>query len=209
MEVALFLFVNFYFVVVLTSIVVAINWSVGRGFGFFKTAGLVLATLFLLYAIPFGDHTLGEIRKHQLCREYGGVKIYVVIENVDGFMWAQSGRQGDPPHTTYGYTFFESSDMGDRIYRYTKQLDGSIDSQIVEKPRSRYVVRSTPYEKIGQQHSVRKFTIVDVHDNKILAAHGFVAFDGGWLGFGRTICPEGPFDPVGFVQQVLKPAKSN
>lgn len=203
---ALVLFAAVYLVVVLIGIVVALVWSMRRGFGFFKTAGVVLAALFLLYAIPFGDHTLGEIKKHQLCKEHGGTKIFQVVENVDGFTW-ETGRQMQP-YETFGYAFVEVRTSQGAVFRYKKLADGSIEEERTELLQARYLARLTPYEDIGQHHSVAKFTIVDVRDNKVLATRGSVAYHGGWLGFGSVTCPEERTDPITFVQQVLKPGKS-
>ena len=194
-------------IVIVVGVIAALVWSARHKYGAWQKAGVVLATLLVIYAVPFGDHTLGEIKKHQLCKELGSTKIYQVVENVEGFMWARSGGQGNPPHTTYGYTFSEESDLNSRIYRYTKRPDGSVDSQIAKESQARYVARSAPYEDIGLHHSARKFTIVDVRDNKVLATHGLVAYHGGWLGFGSVTCPHERFDAIAFLQQVLKPGK--
>ncbi|MGV3627076.1 MAG: hypothetical protein ACO1PN_05255 [Betaproteobacteria bacterium] len=208
MELALFLFAISYLVIIFVGVTVALKWSRRCKLGFFETAGMVLATLFVIFAIPFGDHTLGEIKKHQLCKEYGGTKIYRVVENVDGFMWERSGGQGKPPYTTHGYAFYEASDLDGRIFRYTKRSTGTVDNQVVESLRAQYVVRAIRDESVGQKHVIRKFMITDANEKKVLATHGSVVFDGGWLGFGSTACPNQPFDRIAFVNQVLKPGKS-
>lgn len=205
MEVKLFLFVIGYLFIVVICLIAALTWTGRRNYGILKTIGVVLITLFVLYAVPFGDHTLGEIKRHQLCKELGGTKIYQVVENVDGFMWERSGSQGNPPHSTYGYSFTEASDLDGRIYRYTRKSSDLIDSQMVEKSQARYVARGSPYENIGPRHLVRRFSIIDVTDSKVLAVHGLVAYRGGWLGYGSVTCPQEIFDPITFVQQVLKP----
>jgi len=208
MEVALFLFAIVYLVILFVGVTVVMKWSHRRKLGFFKTAGMVLATLFVIYVIPFGDHTLGEIKKHQLCKEYGGTKIFQVVENVDGFMWERSGGQGKPPYTTHGYTFYEASDLDGRIFRYTKDSTGTVATQIAESLQARYVARAIRDESVGQKHVIRKFMIIDANEKKVLATHGSVAFKGGWLGFGSTACPNQPFDRIAFINQVLKPGKS-
>ena len=144
MELMLFVFAIGYLVIVLIGVVVALAWSIRRKLGLLKTIGVVLATLLVIYAIPFGDHTLGEIRKYQLCKEHGGTKIFQVVENVEGFMWAGVGGQGNPPYTTYGYAFIEMIDSGGRINRYTRRSDGSIDNHIVNESQARYVARLEP-----------------------------------------------------------------
>lgn len=204
MEIMLFVFAIGYLVIVLIGVIVALIWSIRRRLGFLKTAGVVLATLLVIYVIPFGDHTLGEIKKHQLCKEHGGTKIFQVVEGVEGFMWAGVGGQGNPPHTTYGYPFTEAIDSSGRINRYTRRSDGSIENHIVNESQARYVARLELEKWFGPDHFVSKFTIVDVRDNKVLAAHAKVGYQGGWLGFGSLNCPLDRFDELTLVQQVLK-----
>ena len=208
MEVMLFLFAVGYVAIILIGVVVALVWSIRRRLGFFKTVGVVLATLFVIYAIPFGDHTLGEIKKHQLCRELGGTKIYQVVENVDGFMWLNSGGPGKP-YTTHGYSFYEASALSGEILRYRKRPDGSVDEERVSFPQARYAVRQIPYEYIGKRHSISKFVIIDIKDNKVLASHGTVAYDGGWLRYGSLNCSgdQPRPDVIDLIHKVLIPAK--
>lgn len=209
MELMLFVFAIGYLVIVLIGVVVALMWSIRRKFGFLKTTGVVLATLLIIYAIPFGDHTLGEIKKYQLCREHGGTKIFKMVENVEGFMWARIGEQSKPPYTTYGYNFYETSNPDGRVFRYTKRSDGSVDGQIVNESQARYVVRSDRKE-IGA-HTIRSFIIFDKQNNRPLAKHDTVAYRGGWLGLGSVVCPYNanePFQAMNFLSRVLSPRKT-
>ncbi|MCW5576649.1 MAG: hypothetical protein KIT13_11190 [Burkholderiales bacterium] len=207
MEVTIFLFIVGYLIIVLIGVIFALVWSIRHKLGFLKTMGMVLATLLVIYGIPFGDHTLGEIRKLQLCNEHGGTKIYQVVENVDGFMWI-AGRQGKP-YDTYGYSFFEAQTADEVIFRYIKNRDSVLDEQKVDSPQARYLARLAPLEKLGRHHSIRRFLIIDMSDNKILASHGTVAYEGGWLRIiGSTVCPHNKFDALSLVRSVLKPAKS-
>ena len=208
MEVRLFLFAVGYLLIILIGLIAALMWSGRRNYGFLKTAGVVLATLFVIYAVPFGDHTLGEIKKYQLCEEHGGTKIYQVVENVDGFMWLNSGGPGKP-YTTHGYSFHEAKTMSGEVLRYTMRADGTVDEQRVAGPQARYAVRQIPYEYIGKRHSVSKFVITDTKNDKILGSHGTVAYDGGWLGYGSLNCSgnEPRLDVIEFTHRVLIPAK--
>ena len=203
MEVRLFLFAVGYLLIILIGLIAVLMWSGRRNYGFLKTAGVVLATLFVIYAVPFGDHTLGEIKKYQLCEEHGGTKIYQAVENVDGFMWAKIGQAGIP-YSTHGFAFFETSNLSGEIFRYAKNPDGSVTEQKIDKSIARYLARSTGYEKIGQHHLIRKFEILDLLENKVIATHGLIAYDGGWLGYGSVVCPAEPFDAITFVKKTLQ-----
>lgn len=208
MEVTLFLFAVGYLAVIIVGASAAFKWARRRKLGFFKGTGVVLATLFVIYAVPFGDHTLGEIKKHQLCKELGGEKIFEVVENVEGFMWEKSGGPGKP-YTTHGYQFHEASNLSGEIFRYTKSADGAVDRHKVESSLARYTAQRFPYENLGKHHAISRFVITDIRDNKVLATNGTVAFRGGWLGLvGSKVCPNEPFNSVLFVQSVLKPGKS-
>lgn len=204
MEVAIFLFAIVYLVIIVTGIAMALAWSERRKMGFFKATGVVLATLFVIYAIPFGDHTLGEIRKQQLCKEHGGVKVYQVAENVDGLMW-RTGRI-KKPYETFGYSFLEVQTEKDQIFRYEKNAEGFLEERRVDAPRARYFFRFLPEERLGAHHSLSKFVIVDLHQNKILASRGSVAYGGGWLGLlGSRSCPTQVFNAISFINTVLEP----
>lgn len=206
MEVALVLFAIVYLAIILAGIVVALIWSRRRRYGLIKTTGVVLATLVIIYAVPFGDVTWGEVKKAQLCKEFGGTKIYQDVEDVDGFMWWESGGPGKP-YTTHGYAFLEASNLKGEIFRYTKGADGTVDEHRVESSQARYVVRQYPHEKLGGHHSISKFVIIDRKENKILASNAHVAFDQGWMGFGSVVCPNERFNHIDFIHQVLRPRK--
>lgn len=184
----------------------ALWWSKFWGYGKVGTTICVLGVLFVLYAIPFGDHTIGEIRKNELCKEFGGIQINRVVENVDGFMWGPVRES--PPYQTFGYSFYESDTKEGGIFRYTRRADGVVFEEKVGSSLAQYLVRGLPVEKLGDHHTIRKFEIVDRHTNEILASHGTVAYKGGWLGvFGTEACPS-RFDRVKFIHSVLKPGKT-
>lgn len=207
MEVAIFLFAIVYLVIIVTGIAMALAWSERRKMGFFKATGVVLVTLFVIYAIPFGDHTLGEIKKQQLCKELGGTKIDNIVENVDGLMW-RTGRI-KKPYETFGYSFLEVQTEKDEIFRYEKNPKGFLEERQVDLPRARYFFHLLPREKLGAHHSLTKFVIMDLHQNKILASRGSISYSGGWLGFSSRNCPEGVFEATTFITTVLKLAKAN
>lgn len=202
MEVAIFLFAIVYLAIILAGVTLAVIWSRRRKMGFFKATGVVLATLFVIYAIPFGDHTLGEIKKQQLCNEYGGGKIYQIAENVDGFLW-KTGRESKN-YDTFGYSFREVRTLKNEIYRYEKNQEGVFEERRVEVSRARYFVHRLPTENLGPHHYLSKFVIMDLRQNKILASYGSVSYHGGWLGFGSRGCPAMVFDQISFIKTVLK-----
>lgn len=207
MEVTLFIFAVVYLLIILGGVTVALVWSRRRKLGFLKTTGVVLATLIVIYAIPFGDHTLGEIRKYQLCKEHGGTKIYQVVENVEGFLW-ETGRLREP-YETFGYPFFEAHTAKGETYRYEKGPKGTLEEEQVTTPFALYFVRLLPDEEMGRHHAIGRFVIMDMRSKKILASHGTVYFRGGWLGLGGTSCSGPPSSKVGeeLIRTVLKPRK--
>lgn len=212
MEVTLFLFALGYLTIILVGVIWAITWSSRRGYGAAKTGAVVLGVLCIIYAIPFGDYTIGLIRFNRLCKEQAGTKIHQVVENVDGYL-RDSGRGPQRPsqYTTNGYPFLEQIGFKGEIFRYTRRDDGSVVEEKIDHPRSKYVFRRIE-SAIGADITKNSSTIVEVSSNQVLASHTVLYYQGGWFssfyggpGLSRRCPREDSIESRDLVSAVLKP----
>lgn len=212
MEVKLFLFAVAYLALVLACIVVALVWSTRRKFGFFKTAGVVLATVFLLYAIPFGDHTVGYLYFRHLCDKEAGVKIQRTVPNVEGFWWwpIQDGEIA----LKYGYAFVEGGVDPQKGRRY-EVLDATIVEYKDTTIKSRYAFRSSGIANLSMGIQRGGDEIVDLRTGEKLAEELGFQFRGGWMlrkvlsgsGGSSGYCPTN-VDYLKLITTVLKPSQA-
>jgi hypothetical protein len=128
--------------------------------------------------IPTADAIYGRIKLKYMCEAEAGLKVYRVVEHVEGFMagtafsdyWAKE----------QGYQFAEDTPLyGTRTTRYTLESDGKISVEKNVLPKSQYRLRDIyPDTKAAYNHY--GFQIEDISTDEILARHIWVAFNGGW-----------------------------
>lgn len=134
--------------------------------------GLVLLAALL---IPTADAVYGRYQLKQICAVEAGLKVYRVVEHVEGFMeqlgtdyWVRNG----------GYKFSEDFPLNGTATRYSKR-DGQIIQDNRVAPKSQYRVRSI---RIGETKDtyLRSQFVVDTIQGEILATDTQIAFNGGW-----------------------------
>lgn len=170
--------------------------------------GAVLAVAFVVWAIPYGDHTLGKIEFKILCEKEAGLRIYRTASDVEGFR--SPFASGNTPRQL-GYRFVEEVHASGTIMRYTLQNDGRTVEERTSTPISRYVVDQKA-SMIGIQISRSEISIVDLKTNGKLAEYVEFGHHGGWFARQlaamhayRAICPAEPFSLSKLIRDVLKP----
>jgi hypothetical protein len=199
-----------YLGIVLVCMLVALGWARERKWGVRGKTGIVVGVLFVAYAIPFGDHTIGLIKFKRLCEEQAGERIYETVDGVDGILWS-SGQQ-NKPYTTYGYSFYETQGKGGRVFRYVQREDGTVAEENHSSPKARFLIHRSPWSTISDHLEKTEFIVEELSSGKPLAIHTILSYSGGWLtrslegigGHGPS-CPDRPFEPVRFIHTVLKP----
>ena len=160
---AVLFFLGLYFVLAVTAIAkVKPLWA----------KGLVLLAALL---IPTADAVYGRYKLKQMCAAEGGLKVYRVVEDVEGFMdqlgtdyWVRDG----------GYEFSENFPTHGKVIRYTKQ-NGLIIKEDNVTPKSLYRVSS---KYIGDTKDIylRNQFLIDSIQDELLATDTQIAFNGGW-----------------------------
>ena len=165
--------------------------------------GVMFAIIVAVWAIPYGDHTLGKIQFILLCGEDSGLRVFRTAMNVEGFR-SLSGSANTP--IQLGYKFFEKITSDGSIIRYEVGDKGQITEQRKATPRSRYLV-SRKETSISMQIIRIEDVIVDLKTNERLAEFVQYGHRGGWLNrqFAamhayRVSCPA---QPVNFGKVIL------
>lgn len=139
--------------------------------------GVSFAIIFVVWAIPYGDHTLGKIQFILLCSEDSGLRVFRTVINVEGFR-SISGSANTP--VQLGYKFFEKITSDGSIIRYEVGDKGQVTEKRKAIPRSRYLV-GRKETNISLQIIRIEDVIVDLKNNERLAEFVQYGHRGGWL----------------------------
>jgi len=144
----------------------------------FERSGFRWLVLALAVLIPSGDAVVGRLYLKHLCAEEGGLKVYRVVEHVDGFTDANFTNGDGYWVREHGYQFLEYAPVNWLVTRYSKK-DGQIIRQEKVVPQSHYRVRSV---HMGREEPYsRSIDLVETVDGKeVLATYTAIAFKGGW-----------------------------
>jgi len=135
--------------------------------------GLVLLVALLL---PTADAVYGRHKLKQMCAAEGGLKVYRVAENVEGFM---ASAADDYYIKTYGYQFVEAERSKGKYYRVSQQgEDIVIEENVV--PLSKFMRHISPLKTYKEFYWIQKFTIGTFPDGEALAEDTQISFEGGW-----------------------------
>jgi hypothetical protein len=170
--------------------------------------GAVLTVAFVVWAIPYGDHTLGKIEFKILCGKEAGLRIYRSVSDVEGYRspWVSN----DSPKA-HGYVFAEQINRDGTVTRYTLRSNGTVTEERGAKPVSRYVLDRRQIA-INSQITRSEYFIVDSKTNEKLAERVGFGHHGGWLPRQlaamhtyHAACPSEPFSMGRFLREVLMP----
>lgn len=130
----------------------------------------------LAVLIPSGDAVIGRLYLKGLCAEEGGLKVYRVVEHVDGFMeqlgtdyWVKIG----------GYQFSEDFPMNGGVTRYSR-MDGQVVQEDNVPPQSQYRVRRQHIGNVHDRYRRSVFLVERILNGEVLATDTQIAFNGGW-----------------------------
>lgn len=142
--------------------------------GWAKFLVLVIAAL-----IPTADAFIGRLYLKHLCATEGGLKIYRVVEGVEGF-YETGSTPSEGWIKKHGYKFVEGGHVGGTPERMSLQPDGSIVLEENVTLQSKYV-----YElKRGDLNDLyfrSEQNIRVIETNETLSRNVDIDFAGGWV----------------------------
>jgi len=129
--------------------------------------------------IPTADAVYGHYKLKEMCTAEGGLQIYRVVENVEGFD-APSFRPDDEWILKYGYRVVEGVELGGKRSRLSLGYDGKTTREMGITPVAEYVYEM---EK-GDSHDIfdRSGTHIRVRSTgEILSREVSINYAGGWF----------------------------
>ena len=199
-----FLLVIFLYIVVLVSLVAKA-----------PTLKYKILVLLAVLLIPTADAIYGRIKLHQMCKADGGLKIYKVAHNVEGFMdqWAEPDKYV-VEHK--GYKFAESKEEYGLCNRVSMQ-NGELVFEKNVKPKSKYKAYLSDGSDIGSDKLYwRQEAVVETYpEGEVIAEIVRIGFRGGWAerflgsfsdaGSSSVLCKETQdLDPRKLLLQISK-----
>jgi hypothetical protein len=168
---------------------------------------VVSVIAFIVWVIPYGDHTWGKIHFKWLCGQDAGVRVFRTAMDVEGFR-SLSGSANTP--LQLGYKFFEKINSDGTITRYEVQDNGQVAERRAVIPLSRYLINRKEMNLSVQIIRIED-VIVDLKTNERLAESVEYGHRGGWLvrQFGamhayRLTCPSEPVNFGKVMREVLR-----
>ncbi len=152
---------------------------------------LLVMAVFIL--IPTWDIIPGKIALAHYCEREGGIKVYRSVEGVEGFL-IRGGTAYEEYFSRFGYKYIEivkekrdprnGQYNGTEYVRVTLREDGKLSEEKVERPASRYELKS--YQNFDTYISPWGITlfsasIVDSKTGEIIAVDKRFGWHGGWL----------------------------
>ena len=133
--------------------------------------GVVLLVALLL---PTADAVYGRYKLKQMCAAEGGLKVYRVAENVQGFAGVATS---DVWIKEYGFQFSEGERAKGKYYRISKQNNQIIVEENIT-PKSQYQVISVKTR--GKAQYWKNAYVVQDMQGEVLAEDTQISFRGGW-----------------------------
>jgi hypothetical protein len=140
----------------------------------FRWLVLVLAVLILC-----GDAVVGRLYLKHLCAKEGGLKVYRVVEHVDGFM-SNTSWDGDYWLKNGGFQFSESPPVNGLVMRYSIQ-GGKLITEKRVPAKSKYRLRSVHIGGSKDVYLRYEYVIDDTRTGEMLGTHTEIGFNGGWV----------------------------
>lgn len=143
-----------------------------------KAWGKALALL-VAVSIPTADAVYGRIKLKHLCETEGGMKIFRMVEGVEGFY--RGDFRPDPEWITkHGYSYVEGQDLDGKPMRLSKGSDGQLveEKKVALKSQYQFVHSG---RTLGSGFVIDEYIIADKAANMILARNQNIGFVGGWV----------------------------
>ena len=178
--------------------------------------GKVLVTVIAIL-IPTADAIYGRIKVQLMCKAEGGLHIYRVVEDVEGF-----GELDGRPYEKFlkmGFKYVEGISEG-QPSRMTLSENGIVNLEVGVEPISEYVVYESNFGNNKDIFSRAEKSIRVRSTGEVLSRATNISFRGGWFErfMGDTISgPSGEsFTTCGrliftseIIEKTLKPIQSN
>ena len=143
-----------------------------------RAAKYLVIALFVL--VPTWDIIPGKIYFNNMCEKEAGLKVYKVVERVEGFRYEQGvGGLLRQAIEEYGYKYVEIRD-GKQFYRYTLNSNGHVVKQEISEPSARYAVGAERTLLSWNVERNEEF-IFDVQTQEKLAIRTTFFRGGNWL----------------------------
>jgi hypothetical protein len=123
-----------YVFIVFGCVMAALGWAWHRKLSAWGVTGAILGVLFVTYAIPFGDHTIGLIKFKRVCEKESGTRIIRTVPGVEGLL--SDDADGEMAQRL-GYRFVEKGKNRSDVIRYEVVNDKIVKYEHVQS-RSRY-----------------------------------------------------------------------
>jgi hypothetical protein len=205
-------FILFYLGITVACVLWALSWAGRRKCGVSRKSAVVVLVLFIAYAIPFGDHTIGYVYFNRLCDSEAGARIYRTASGVEGLLSPTADGQ---MARHLGYHFVEEGTDTNNVTRYEIRGDDIVEHKNTSSV-SRYILEHRHTDgKLGV--ATGKYVISDESTKEELAVYTNFSYRGGWLsrgllsGYGgiSASCPNQVFDFEKFIVAVLKPSQAS
>ena len=155
-------------------------WGAAKVVGLVKPNGAKVLLILVFVLIPTADAIYGRIKLHQMCEAEGGLRIYRVVEGVEGFY--QSSWPEKTWISEYGFTFSEG--VGDASGLSTDRLvlqpNGQIELEKNVQKRSQYRLRFQNGE-VSDIYTATEMLVETIDGKDVLGRMTNFSFAGGWV----------------------------
>jgi len=135
--------------------------------------------ILVVILIPTADAVYGRIKLRQMCEAEGGLKVYKVMEGVEGF-----DNPKDEPLEQWlrinGFKFIEGIDRSGKPSRMSLRADGTIALELGVAPISKYFYEDTHGNSDDIFYRIEKTIRVRNTDEVLSRAVNF-SYAGGWV----------------------------
>lgn len=143
-----------------------------------KTVARKLTALLVFSLIPTADAVYGRIKLKHLCATEGGLRIYSVVQDVEGFY--VDGSAGRYWLAKYGYLFVEGDSLGGSHVRISRIPSGEVIEEEKVVLKSRFAARFVP-GNVKDIYKVDRFQAVSLATNEMLGESTNFLYAGGWV----------------------------
>ena len=156
---------------IVVAIYLAIAFKVSKAIKNRKARYVAIAFFALL---PTADAIVGRIYLKQLCATEGGLKVFRVVDNVEGFL----DTPGSYLLKKYGYSFIEGNLRGNGIVDRVSLRSGGLVVETGVPRKSQYQIRRIVNER--GMYSWDQYVVEEIASASVLASFTQIIFKGGW-----------------------------
>ena len=137
-----------------------------------------IVALLAVLLIPTADAVYGRYKLNQMCKAEGGLRVYQVVHNVEGFMdnWAEPNKYAVEHQ---GYKFTESKERLGVCDRVSMQ-DGQLVFEKNVTPKSKYSARYDTKNTVDPSFWYQDTIVETYPQSEVMARNRVFIFNGGW-----------------------------